>query len=78
MRDPMQRIRIGLACRFKMLPSVFDGTATNRDIINILAYDLTQDEEWQKAETRNLEREKSKRMSAEDQRNYLMTGFSNG
>lgn len=78
MRDPVRRLRIGLACRFKMLPSVFDSVATNRDMIDILAYDLTQDEEWQKTEQREVEREQSRLMTAEEQRNHLISGLSNG
>lgn len=78
MRDPMRMIRVGLACRFNMPPSEFNSRATNRDIIEILAYDLTQDEDWNKKQKREVERERSRTMTPEQQRAYLLAGLNNG
>lgn len=48
MSDPFRRIIVSLSERFGMLPSVFVESASMADVVEILAYDTTNDEDWAK------------------------------
>lgn len=78
MRDPLLLLPVAMSYRLKMLPSEFRDRASNWDIVQILAYERMQDEDWRKKQEREIDREKSRNMTPEQQRALLMAGLSNG